>query len=136
MSNARNLAQQAVTSLDFRNRIINGDMRVDQRFKGVETSATGYNLDRWQISQSVAARLSTQQVLDAPAGFTSSAKIKVLATTTAAAGDFYSFTQIIEGQNHVDFGLGTASCVPITVSLYGKASVAGNYAVAARDLRT
>lgn len=73
MTNAVNLASAAGTGFAFRNRIINGDMRVDQRNGGaavtVATSAWTYVLDRWRCyTQSGAGSASISQVIATDTG--------------------------------------------------------------------
>ncbi len=48
--------------LFFRNRIINGDMRIDQRNAGasVTPTASAYTLDRWRFGCSQASKVSAQ----------------------------------------------------------------------------
>ena len=45
------------------NRIINGDMRIDQRNGGVQGTASGYTVDRWQYGASQASKLTWQRIL-------------------------------------------------------------------------
>jgi hypothetical protein len=48
-----------------RNRIINGDMRIDQRNAGASYTQTGaagqFSLDRWNVSGDVTSKFSAQQ---------------------------------------------------------------------------
>jgi hypothetical protein len=120
----------------FRNRIINGDMRIDQRNAGasvtINSSVGAYSVDRWFSRGADSAGVFTlQQVSDAPSGFKTSLKATV--TTTAAspgATDFYGIQQRIEGFNIADLGYGTASSQPVTVSFWVKSSVTGTFSVA------
>jgi len=78
-----------------RNKIINGDMRIDQRNAGASSSTgasfIGYvTVDRWAIGAN--ENLGTiQQVSDAPVGFVQSTKITVTGTTTAGANNYGTF---------------------------------------------
>lgn len=120
----------------MRNRIINGDMRIDQRNNGAAvapTAGSSYTLDRYFLNATVASKLTFQQVADAPAGFKFSTKITVAAQYAPAAADQFQYAQGIEGQNIVDFQLGTAGAATITLSNQIKGSVAGTYAVAIRN---
>ena len=56
-------------SMGFRNRIINGDMRIDQRNAGASVTPTNgsYTLDRWQVAASQASKFSIQRDTTAPA---------------------------------------------------------------------
>ena len=116
----------------FRNRIINGDMRIDQRNAGASvtitnTSALTYTLDRWAAFGSAASKFSVQQVSDAPSGFVTSLKITSLAATTVASGDQYTLNQSVEGFNTSDLGWGTASAQTVTLSFWVKSSLTGTF---------
>ena len=110
----------------FRNRIINGDMRIDQRNAGSAVTydgSSGYSLDRYFSSEIGNGAFTVQQVSDAPAGFTKSLKVTV---TTAQTGTLNAATlQAIEGFNIADFAWGTASAKTITLSFWVKSSVTG-----------
>jgi hypothetical protein len=111
--------------LMFRNRIINGDMRVFQRgttFSLSGTSAT-YTLDRWtQYMQSGGTR-TTSNVLDVPfrSGFISSANVVATAATTTS--EFF-LGQKTEMYNVIDF-IGS----PVTLSFWYKSNRVGNHGV-------
>jgi hypothetical protein len=116
-------------AFSFKNRIINGDMRIDQRNAGasVTPAASAYTLDRWRIGVGVAAgSMSFQQSTDAPSGFTNSMVCTVVTSATPASGDLLYLQQNIEGYNVSDFGFGTASAKTITISFWVKSSVTGN----------
>ena len=55
------------------NRIINGDMRIDQRNGGASGTANGYTVDRWQYTSTQASKLTWQriwrQLRRSPVGF-------------------------------------------------------------------
>lgn len=118
-------------NLGMRNRIINGDMRIDQRNAGASISfPTGdglYCLDRWRLQKSGSATATIQQVSTAPTGFSRSIKFTVSSGASPSAGDYYTVGQIIEGYNCADFMLGTASAQPITLSFWINSSVTGTY---------
>lgn len=134
----------AVTSVNggqlagFRNRIINGDMRIDQRNVGTSltpsaTSVHVYTVDRWSSYATQASKLTYQQTADAPAGFKYSLKVTVASQFSPGASDLFLVTQKIEGNNIVDMNFGNASAAPVALSFYAKASVAGNYSVFLRN---
>lgn len=122
--------------LGMRNRIINGDMRIDQRNAGASVSYTGtniaMNLDRWrgvQIGSSMAFTL--QRSTDAPAGFSNSIAMSVTtAKASFAATDQARIDQTIEGFNIADFDFGKASAKTITVSFWVKSSITGMMGIA------
>jgi hypothetical protein len=114
----------------FRNRIINGDMRIDQRNAGAAVTASGaFSADRWAQGFVGAGALSLQQVTDAPTGFVNSIKSTVTTAdgSLAASDNYQAMYQTIEGNNIADLAWGTASAKTITVSFWAKASVTGTY---------
>lgn len=122
----------------LRNRIINGDMRIDQRNNGAAVTPSAVNTsvylaDRFYHYSSSASKLTYQQVVDAPAGFKFSTKISVAAQYAPTAADIFVFGQTIEGLSIIDFQLGASAAATITLSNYIKGSVAGSYAVSLRN---
>ena len=117
----------------FRNRIINGDMRIDQRNAGasvtVNSSTATFPVDRFAgRGQTSAGVFTAQQSSTAPTGFTSS----VICTVTTAASppgatDAYLFRQNIEGLNVADLGWGTASAKTVTLSFWVRSSLTGTF---------
>ena len=115
-----------------RNRIINGDMRIDQRNAGasVTIDQTGgtYTLDRWYGRDDSDGAYSIQQVSDAPTGFTNSLKITITTTDSSLSASQYGFIgQWIEGYNIADLSFGTASAKTVTLSFWVKGSVTGQF---------
>jgi len=117
----------------FRNRIINGDMRIDQRNNGsavtINSATQTYTLDRWTgYGQASDGVFTVQRSTVAPAGFTNSALITVTtADASIGAGQVYAFSQFIEGFNTADLGFGTAGAQTVTVSFLVRSSVTGTY---------
>lgn len=120
----------------FRNRIINGDMRVDQRFLGgVATfnNTSGYGIDRWYVLALGATNngvITSQRSTVVPPNtpFVNSLLITAsTARTSPAAGDNFQLLQLIEGLNHADFMLGTASAFPFTLSFWVRCSLTGTF---------
>jgi hypothetical protein len=119
-------------SLLFRNRIINGDMRIDQRNAGASTTptASGYTLDRFQVIISATSKFSVQQnagSVTPPAGFTNYLGTTSLAATSISSGDYYQVSQTIEGYNIADLAWGTASAKTITISFWARSSLTGSF---------
>jgi len=133
MTTAAELASYASSFPSFRNRIINGDMRIDQRNGGaqttINTTANIYTLDRWVCSGNISDGVFTvDQVTDAPAGFVNSTKITVTtADASIGADESYLFFQFIEGNNVADLGFGTANAKTITVSFWVRSSLRGTF---------
>lgn len=115
-------SQPTAGFVPFRNRIINGDMRIDQRWNGAAVTNENYLVDRWRVwfNQSY----SLQQVTDAPAGFSRSLR----ATKTNTTQSTYAyFIHYVEGFNFADMGFGTANASPVTLSFWVKSSVTGAF---------
>lgn len=116
----------------FVNRIINGDMRIDQRNNGASVTLTNsqYAIDRWrsEVSAGTGGAYSVQRSTVAPAGFNNSALITVTtADTSIASTDYYDFQQFIEGFNVADLGWGTASAQTVTLSFWVRSSLTGTF---------
>jgi hypothetical protein len=115
----------AVNSLGFRNRIINGNMVIDQRNAGAAVTGQQYVVDRWRTWFDPGT-YSFQQVTDAPTGFTNSLRV----TKTNTTQSNYAFTvQYIEGLNCADLAWGTASAQTVTISFWVKSSITGAFTV-------
>jgi hypothetical protein len=116
----------------FRNRIINGDMRIDQRNAGASVSLTDglYYIDRWKASISQTSKLTGQRSSIAPAGFVNSLSATVSTAFTPGTNDYAGLVQSIEGNNVSDFGFGTSSASTVTLSFWVRSSVTGTYSVA------
>ena len=129
-----NLTAYASTGIGFRNRIINGDMRIDQRNAGaavtVNTTTNTYGVDRFfGAGQSAAGVFTTQRSTVAPAGFINSTVVTVTTAdaSLAASGRTYGFGQNIEGFNISDLGWGAAGASSVTISFWIQSSVTGSY---------
>jgi len=125
--------------LGFRNLIMNGDMRVDQRntaTTAVTVTTNAYTLDRWYVDDDSSAVVSVQQSTDVPAGqgFTNSLKATVTtAATSVGTTDYSSITQFIEASNSAQLAWGTADAKSVVVSFWVKATVTGTYSFTLYD---
>jgi hypothetical protein len=117
----------------FRNKIINGDMKVDQRNSASSAIiGTGYVTDRWYNENGCDAVLSAQQSTDVPTGQGFVKSLKVTATTADASigsTQFTAITQHIEGHNFADLAWGSANAKQVVVSFWVKATVTGTYSL-------
>ena len=110
------------------NRIINGDMRIDQRNSGASGGAVpnGYWIDRWQYGASQASKLTWQRILSSPAptgalgGFPYWLGHGVAKAHTPAAADYCFFCQPIEADMVSDFQWGGANAQPVTLSFWAR----------------
>jgi len=121
-----------------RNKIINGDMRIDQRNNGTSVSTattnnwTAFGVDRFNLSFRPSTGVATaQRVTDVPTGqnFTYSLKATQVSTTAASSSDVYQFYHRIEGYNINDFAFGTTGASSLAISFWVKASIAGPYSL-------
>ena len=129
------LQTAAASPFVLRNRIINGDMRIDQRRAGASVTITDisgftYTLDRWHAYGSVASKFSVQQnaaSVTPPTGFTNYFGATSLAATTVAATDQYAVGQFIEGFNIADLAWGTVNAQSVTLSFWVYSSLTGSF---------
>jgi hypothetical protein len=113
----------------FRNRIINGDMRIDQRNAGAAvTTSDSYPVDRFFVGNSTDGAFSAQQDSSAPTGFINSTKITVTtADASVTTTQALQFRHIIEGTNVADLAWGTANAKTVTLSFWVRSSLTGTF---------
>lgn len=115
-----------------RNRMINGDCQIDQRYAYTAHAVTVAGdpiCDMWKVDSNGGGTL-TCQVLSAtpPTGF-----LKYLRTTvtvndaTPAAADRYSILTRFEGNVVADFMMGTANAKTVTLSFWVRSSLTGTF---------
>ena len=122
-------------STGFKNRIINGDMRIMQRWLSGSTwtSATTqyYGIDRWAWNQSNGNVAILGQNLDSltpPTGFTYYQGYRCTSAVASPTAPNNIMT-VFEGLNMEDLGWGTSSGKTLTLSFWVYVTVAGNYSV-------
>jgi hypothetical protein len=141
MSKAQGIAQSANQG-QFKNRIINGAMTIDQRNNGASVSRDGstytYQVDRFYSGGlNGSGVFSVQRISDAPAGFSNSTRITVTtADSSLGSSEEYGFQQTIEGHNVFDLNWGTANAQSVTLSFWVKSSLTGTFGVAIRNAGT
>ena len=114
----------------FRNRIINGDMRIDQRNAGASVSTTGsYPVDRFYVSEGTSATFTSQRSTTAPVGYTNSLLFTVGTGASAGAAEQVQIRQAIEGFNIADLAWGTANAKSVTISFQVRSSITGTYCI-------
>jgi hypothetical protein len=112
-----------------RNRIINGDCRIDQRYAGASAQATdgGYFIDRWStiLNNGNFSVQGNAGNITPPVGFTSyfGATVTTAASITGTSGIRYK----IEGYNIADFAWGTSSAKTVTMSFWVYSSLTGSF---------
>jgi hypothetical protein len=121
---------QDATFGGMRNRIINGDMRIDQRFAGAATTnaINDFVVDRWVVGQTTTGKLIAQQNLNSltpPPGFTTYLGVTSQSTYSISSSDIFRIYQTLEGYNIADLGLGTVNAQPMTLSFWVRSSLTG-----------
>ena len=122
MSNARELAGYASSLPNFRNRIINGDMRIDQRNGGASagpfaSGSAGYvGVDRWFIATNT---MTSQRIIgNAPTSF--SHYLKLTKTSTSNI-DIRQTIELNSAGQAGEFSIGKT----FTLSFYAKSASGG-----------
>jgi hypothetical protein len=116
-----------------RNRIINGDMLIDQRNFGASVTPTvsGTNvLDRWLCVLTQASKYSVQRNaggVTPPAGFTNYLGVTSLSAYSLLSSDLFWVDQRIEGLNAADLAWGTANAKTVTLSFWVRSSLTGTF---------
>ena len=117
----------------FKNRIINGDMRIDQRNAGASVTPTAsgvytYITDRWGIYVSQNSKLVSQQAAGVTlSGFYNALYIASSSAYTVLAADIFVLRQVIEGYNSADLLWGTSSAATVTLSFKVYSSLTGTF---------
>jgi hypothetical protein len=121
-------------STSFKNKLINGDMRVDQRNAGASVSvptatSQAFITDRWFV-QNLGTNSTTftcSQSTDAPTGYKYSLLVTNGTGVATVSSDSRLLAQYIEGLNIIDLAFGTASAKGITLSFQVKSSLTGTF---------
>ena len=89
-----------------RNRIINGDMRIDQRNAGASVTPTNgqYLVDRWGAAANATSKFSVQQSTTTATSFVNSMLATSLSAYSIGANEICTLRQKIEGYNVADLG--------------------------------
>lgn len=134
------LAAVASAAAAMRNKIINGDMAIDQRNNGSAVTAAfnsfgTFPVDRFSLNNGRTNGTTLVGVRDtsSPTGHLYNLKVTNTTGGVSAASDNVSIQHAIEGLNLADLLYGTANAKTVTVQFWVKASIAGAYAVAFRN---
>jgi len=135
MTTAAELASYASSFPSFRNKIINGDMRIDQRNAGGSVTPINgqYSVDRWSAVAAQASKFSVQQnagSVTPPSGFTNYLGVTSLSAYTVLSNEAFSIRQYVEGFNASDLGYGTTAAKTITLSFWIRSSLTGTFGAA------
>jgi hypothetical protein len=116
----------------FKNRIINGNMAIDQRNGGASITPTNtqYSVDRWQSFVSAASKFTIQQnagSVTPPVGYVNYLGATSSSAYSVASGDYFTIQQRIEGLNVADLAWGSANAKTITLSAWVYSSLTGTF---------
>ena len=126
-----------IVSAGRKNMIINGDMRVSQRYSSAQTISSGANryfLDRWLSRNDTGATVAQSHSATSPDGHYRSLRLECTGADNSLSGTEYCrIQQWIEGYNILlDWGMGTNRDFA-TISFWVQSSVAGTYSVSIED---
>jgi hypothetical protein len=128
------LQAAAASPYVLKNRIINGDMRIDQRNAGASVStasgSSAYTLDRWQIIYDATSKFTLQQnagSVTPPVGFSNYLGITSSSAYTVTSSQLFIVRQHIEGFNTADLDFGTANAKTVTLSFWVRSSLTGTF---------
>lgn len=123
-----------------KNKVINGDMRVDQRRVGALVSIAALTvpvIDKWRaVGVAAAGVFSGQQVAATIQTWLCDKKLQFIVTTidaAPAAGSRYGFYTGVEGIDCTDLFWGTISAKTIAISFTVESSLIGTYSGAVRN---
>jgi len=108
------------------NRIINGDMRIDQRNGGAQGTLAGYTVDRWVYGATQSGKVQWGQA-GGPTGFGYCLNVTSSSAYTPLATDLFYLYQSIEADMVSDFAWGSASAQPVTLSFWAYSSKTGSF---------
>ena len=113
-----------------RNRIINGDMRIDQRNAAAAvtiTTGNQFSVDRFQGITSVSSKYSLQQTTTTAVGFVNSIKALSLSAYTVGTSEQNFIRHHVEGLNMGDLNWGTSGAKTVTLSFQVRSSLTGTF---------
>jgi hypothetical protein len=123
--------------LNMRNKIINGDMRVDQRNAGASgVTVNVYTVDRWAYIASQTLKGTWEQNVGSvtpPPGFQYFLGLTSSSSFSVGSGDTFYYVQAIEGYNFADLAWGTANAQTVTLSFWVRSSLTGTFGGCLRE---
>jgi hypothetical protein len=121
---------------NYKNKIINGSMEIDQQYNGASTNITAsneiYATDQFfTYNTRVSSTGTVQQVSEYPPGFKKSLKYTSTTIGTSAVGMIVGVSQQIEGYNLSDLKFGSSDAKYLTLSFWVKTDIGtGSYSIA------
>ena len=121
-----------VVGAGFKNRIYNGDMRIDQRNAGASVTPVPleYQIDRWRYFASQTSKITmgqNQGAVPPPAGFSYYLGITSSSAYSVLSSDHFGYQQFVEGFNAADLAWGTANAKTVTLSFWVRSSLTGTF---------
>ena len=116
-----------------KNMIINGSMRIDQRYSGSENTANNvYTLDRWDQNNDGTGTYKVQQNMNTisslqETGHTHYQGVKIISATTMTGSGSKVIHHMIEGYNLARLRWGTKYAKPASLSFWVNCSVCGTF---------
>jgi len=131
----------APNTFGFKNKLINGNMTIDQRNAGASITPTTlstkvYTVDRFYCVITQASKISIQQnagSVTPPAGYKNYVGITSLSSYSVTSSDIFIFEQNVEGLNFYDMAWGTSSAAPVTLSFWVRSSLTGTFGGSLRN---
>lgn len=133
--NDSSLQGAAASPYGLKNKLINGDMRIDQRNAGASVTnaaAETYTLDRWAIYGSQASKFTIQQnagSVTPPSGFTKYVGVTSSSAYSVLSTDQFLLYQAIEGLNCTDLDFGASTAKTLTLSFWVRSSLTGTFSI-------
>jgi hypothetical protein len=125
------------------NRILNPDMRIDQRNNGAASTAFAngaYTIDRWKYISTGAGQFNVGRNLGPPGvfapGFPYCLGFGSQSARVLAAGDTFGINQPIEADMVSDLAWGTANAQPVTLSFWALSNQTGTFSGSIRNADT
>lgn len=118
------------------NRLINGDMRIDQRNGGTSGTAAGYMVDRWAYGSTQAGKFNwgrNYSGLGVAAQFPYYLGASSTSAYASLATDQFNFNQPIEADTVSDFAWGTVNAQSATFSFWAYSNLTGTFGGAIRN---
>jgi hypothetical protein len=127
---------------EFRNRITNGAMRIDQRNAGAlvtPTTSGAWSVDRWSVAPTQNSKLTIQRnagSVTPPTGFSNYLGITSSTAYSILSTDYFFISHVIEGCDLQDIAWGTANAKTVTLSFVVYSSLTGTFGGAVRNAGT
>jgi len=122
--------QQVDAHTPGENRIINGDMRINQRGVVSGGATNGYTVDRWSYWASQPSKVTWAPTAVSPStfGFPYCITFTTPSTPyTSLATETFEFYQPIEADMISDFNWGQSTAQPVTLSFWAFSNITGNF---------